>query len=508
MRLLRGLLCAVVALIAAVAIWWTWVDWHGAHRWHEVQAMFAREGQPLDFRATAPDPIPDAENFCAIPLLKDIALAIDDDIHKGEPGEKRARLNAATLPDWNHSEPPTMAGASLGQRADLKQWAAWMRKYGPLSAPADSADPARDLLAASSKQDAVFAGLAGGLDRPHGQWTPPWKTRALRPNLASIAIPHYRSAIDLNHTLALRGIAAARAGDASKAHESLQIMARLDQACLEEPLLIGFLVAAAGTTDLANATWELCDAQAGTVEDFRRLESALAAMDFRRSICRAIGSDLAADVSMLQLTKKTARRPQFSPLYGQIPTRHPAGFIDANTAELADRGFVYLVKPIRDRGWQAAFVSARKLEAEFAGLHEEAKARPFTFFLTHPSVIMADMFLPAIPNSIYRAIYAQTLANQAMIACALERYRIEKGSYPELLDNVRLADGKPLPVEVLTGKPMSYRKTANGKYALWSSGFDEKNHGGQRAFIMGYPEQYQVLSESYAGDWVWDFPEK
>jgi hypothetical protein len=122
-RWIRGGVWTFVSLAGIIALLWAWIDFAGSRQWRKVQARLAREGQPLDLRTLAPDPIPDAENFCAIPLLRDLSVVIDDDWDKGEPGKKRARLKAAsrTLFD-KKSLPPELPNAALGQRVDLRHW--------------------------------------------------------------------------------------------------------------------------------------------------------------------------------------------------------------------------------------------------------------------------------------------------------------------------------------------------------------------------------------------------
>ncbi len=156
------------------------MNWNGARRWRDVQAMFRAESETLDFRATMPAPVPEAENFCAIPLLKDLALVVDNHPDNGEPGEKRKRLAALKLPALPKGPArPKFTGAMTGVRVDLKSLADSLRTEGSLPMLADSGNPARDVLAALSKHDAIFQELAAGLSRPEAQWTPEWRTREL-----------------------------------------------------------------------------------------------------------------------------------------------------------------------------------------------------------------------------------------------------------------------------------------------------------------------------------------
>jgi hypothetical protein len=523
-RWLRGLTWTLVSVVTLYGLICAWMNWSGAQQWSATQAMLKAEGETLDFRATMKDPIPEAENFCAIPLLKDIALAVDNDASKGAPAEKRKRLEDAGLPAFRwrahggtgrirEDRPRLTRSAELGKAADLKGIADWLRQEGSLPFPPDAGNPARELLSALAKYDSVVQELTAGLSRPKAQWTPEWKTRDLPEMLFAVSLPHYSNMSGVNQTLALRAIASARAGNIAKAHETALIIAKLSQANLNDPFLIGLLVGASSTAMLPATTWELCDAQAGTVEDFTKLESALGTLDFHGSALSAWRSEMAAGVNTLQFIKRKRDnslslfevvsndgKPSSSVLGNLSAHAIPSGFFDASSAVLVDREFNYLLKPLRDGSWLEARKAGQTWEKELIEMRKN--------IAWHPSYIMTTMIAPAFKSVLTRAIYTQVLVNQATIACALERYRLEKGNYPDSLDAVKLADGKPLPLDVINDKSMHYRKTTNGKYALWSVGFDGKDDGGKRMLDEKHPENTRFSDEKYLGDWVWDFPAK
>ena len=85
----------------------------------------------------------------------------------------------------------------------------------------------------------------------------------------------------------------------------------------------------------------------------------------------------------------------------------------------------------------------------------------------------------------------QTLANEAYIACGLERYRLANGQYPETLDALVPAVRGEAPHDVIGGQPLKYHLTADGRFALYSVGWNEKDDGG----VPG-----KTPTE---GDWVW-----
>ncbi len=103
----------------------------------------------------------------------------------------------------------------------------------------------------------------------------------------------------------------------------------------------------------------------------------------------------------------------------------------------------------------------------------------------------------AVPNYIkafQTLAYNQTLANQAQIVCALERYHLAHGNYPETLAALVPQFIEKLPPDIIGGQPLHYRRTEVGKFLLYSVGWNETDDG-------GLPGGLGVDVEK--GDWVW-----
>jgi len=107
------------------------------------------------------------------------------------------------------------------------------------------------------------------------------------------------------------------------------------------------------------------------------------------------------------------------------------------------------------------------------------------------------MLLPALNKVMLKTAAAQTAVNQAAIACALERYRLANGHFPEKLDALAPQFITTLPKDVLTGEPYRYRRTEDGRFVLYSVGWDDKDDGG----VSG-----KTLFDEKQGDWVWEYP--
>ena len=93
-----------------------------------------------------------------------------------------------------------------------------------------------------------------------------------------------------------------------------------------------------------------------------------------------------------------------------------------------------------------------------------------------------------------KAVVGQTQINQSVIACALERYRIARGSYPSSLDAMVPEYMAKIPISPITGKPLNYSLKPDGSFLLWSPGWNLKYLGGNPGEFKG------------EGDIVWGVP--
>ena len=119
----------------------------------------------------------------------------------------------------------------------------------------------------------------------------------------------------------------------------------------------------------------------------------------------------------------------------------------------------------------------------------------------HPSLftILASATLPN-PRRIMGVIgLNQNRVRQAQIACALERFRLVRGEFPQSLDALAPQFIQQIPHDVINDGPLIYRRTDTG-YVLYSVGWNEKDDGG----AVGLKKSGAIDVEQ--GDWVWRYP--
>jgi hypothetical protein len=108
-----------------------------------------------------------------------------------------------------------------------------------------------------------------------------------------------------------------------------------------------------------------------------------------------------------------------------------------------------------------------------------------------PYTLLSRSMMPNYSKALKTTTRNQTIANEAYIACGLERYRLVKGQYPETLEALVPQFAEKLPHDLIGGGPLKYRRTDGGGFVLYSIGWNEKDDGGSTS------------PDSTEGDWVW-----
>ncbi len=115
--------------------------------------------------------------------------------------------------------------------------------------------------------------------------------------------------------------------------------------------------------------------------------------------------------------------------------------------------------------------------------------------------LFAKLLLPAVAQCGGRYGRAQATLDEARVACALERYHLAHGNYPEQLDALAPKFLTEVPTDVITRRPLVYRRTSDGRFLLYSVGWNQRDDGGVPGMTTGKRPRFN----SSAGDWVWKY---
>jgi len=86
--------------------------------------------------------------------------------------------------------------------------------------------------------------------------------------------------------------------------------------------------------------------------------------------------------------------------------------------------------------------------------------------------------------------FAQTAVNQGILACALERWRLDHGNYPETLEQLVPAYLDRIPHDLVRGRPMIYQRLEDDRFILRGVG----------------PNEADDRRLKTSDDWLWAFP--
>ncbi len=112
------------------------------------------------------------------------------------------------------------------------------------------------------------------------------------------------------------------------------------------------------------------------------------------------------------------------------------------------------------------------------------------------------MLAPAIGPVVKKLAFAQAIIDLARVACALERYRLAHGEYPQTLDALTPQFIAEVPHDIINGQPLHYRLRPDGQFILYSVGWNETDDGGQIVLTK------KGMVDREQGDWVWQYPAK
>ena len=501
-RLFRWGLITIALLVALLAALIIEENWRGKRDCAAYQGAAAARGEPLDWSFLVPASVPDDQNFLKAPIFAGLTNLVWN----------------ATLQDWqlnstngvdllamsacrNDGSSPSGDAASW-QRAGLTRLEIWQRYYRqdvtnrshefPLSPQPQS--PADDVLLALSKYDPVIEGLRLASRRPYSRLGK-YGSNGLEDALRTTLLARFKN---WARVIQLRAIAELALGQNVRAFEEVQLLLRLDDLLRQEPLLFDHLVSQAITAISLQPIYEGLAQNSWSDAQLAELEQALAAKDALADFQLAMRGERAFAIATLENQRITGKDEQMSIENGKPSTITfnlwwtPGAVFYRNELACA-RLNEELLSPLVDRTNRV--VSPAALRRASDALNEQLSQ-------SSPYDAIALMSLPVISRHVVGFAYAQTEVDLARVACALQRYHLAHGEYPPALDDLGTQFISPLPHDVINGQPLRYRRTADGKFALYSVGWNETDDGGILAFTKN-----GALDHEH-GDWVWQYPAK
>jgi hypothetical protein len=506
-RMVRRALIGLAGLATLVALLVTEENWRGKRAWDNYKREAEARGERLDLVSLVP-PVPDDQNFFCAPIVAAALNALQNqNEYSMEPrgGTNDVnRMNFNIYPgDVEHS--PTNGGGNWqkGKLADLKEWQSYYRTFSqspegktngfPIAAQPQT--PATDILLALSGFNPALEELRQASLRPDARIPLNYENGF---DAAGELLPWLANMKRCAQFLQLRILAELEDGQSGPALADVKLLFRVTDCVREQPFLISHLVRIAMTAISLQPIYEGLAQHRWSDAQLVELEQELARQDYLADFEFAMRGEKITAIGTFEKQRITCESKQWEESSGtnKIATISyrfmPSAFFYENELAFAQMHEQFIVPLVDLTNRVVAPAGLRQAQDAM-----QSQMKHYSYYK-----IQAQMIFPAISAAVMKIARIQTQLDLALVACALERYRLAHGEYPETLQALAPQFIAQLPHDLINSQPLHYRRTEDGQFVLYSVGWDEKDDGG-KIFLSksGSIDQKQ-------GDWVWQYPQK
>lgn len=500
-KYVRRFLITLAVLATLVAALWIEENVRGKHAWLKYKAELEAKGEKLDLKDFIPPAVPDDQNFAMTPLLAGLYDFVPESDRK--PGQSLWRdTNAqsrAAIIKWggDPSNPiPELQTAPWmkGQMLNLNVWASFFRGATNTASTLPRLDAAAEVLRGLQQYQAQLDELQIASHRQFCQFKLAYDTD----NPAAILLPHLYALKIQARLFQLRASAQAAVGQTAESLKDCEMAFYLSDAA-KDPMLISYLLRIAIANIALQPVWEGLAEHKWSDMQLVELQHRLGKYDLLAEYGDAMRGERAFNLGALEF-QRTHRDVDVMSGYPDNPGAGsmifmPSGFYYQNAVAIA-RMHQEILLPLADPATHR--IRRDKFPAETDSLKTISGFYPYKVF--------AALLLPTLQGSVQKFASAQTKIDQAIIACALERYRLKNGAFPDSLDALKPQFIDSIPNDIINGKPLIYRRKDDGNFLLYSVGWNEKDDGGK---IVPAGKGDNAGISLNQGDWVWpEYPAK
>jgi len=454
-------LASAGGIVAFCATLHLFLNWQAEQRWQRYAAEARARGVQLTLPEFARPEIPDEVNFAALPLLR-TAFSSGGRSSFAWPVTSRTR--------------PSFGDVLRGERID---WTIWQRHFQEAGFLTEiSADPVRDTLRALDHYAPQFEQWSQWRTRPQCRFALDLEAGAAMP------LPHLTVFMDASKVFGLKMRAHLAVGESAAGYGAFRENWQAYQALRFDPTLISGLVRISvlsticarvgdGLMDRAWAEPELrqLDADFATVglwEDYRL------AMASERGFHNSIANSL-AEASPSARGQMIATFINGAPALGTSSTQLPA-----IVGTLLPKR-IYRDNQLRQNHYFDEMLAGVSADGTRFDPDRPTPSAPEA--IENP-VEQYYYFLNRISAPTYRLIEQRYLAlkitlDQIRLAIALERHRLARGAYPEMLSGLVPEFCAELPRDIFSDGLYRYRRTDEGSFVLYSLGQNRRDDQGR-----------------------------
>ncbi len=501
----------VSVLVGMVGAFYGIEDWRGAHAWAGCRQELEARGERLDIAAFIPPAVPDAENLAMAPMFVRMYNYRVDPVtglltFAKPQASDPVNDEIAVMPRG-----PAMAGIDSpkpagewtgGHLLDLTSWQQYYRRRPDFLHASQAQLPAEDVLLALTKYGPILDEFTrAAAARPRTRFPVNWTD----PQPARIALPHYNTLQCLTTVLRLRATANLALGRDEAAMRDLALGQRLIEITADDPILIAQLVSVTQTGIMMQPIWEGLAARRWSSSELEQIKTGLRRLNYLAGFQQSIRCERATFMcETADYFKAHGGAFHAVQYFGSMQGSGDGDFMANALGALIDlgpRGWYDQNKTFGCRFLQDNVIETISVPAHHVSL-EKARAGVSVaeHFTMMPYTWLVKTGVPVYSSVLTKMVASQADVDHALTACALEQFYLDRHGYPARLDELVPVYLDHVPPDVIDGQPTRYRVTPEGRYALWSIGWNGRDDGGQIVV-----QKNSVRRDNNEGDWVWQY---
>jgi hypothetical protein len=513
-----GRVLILAAALAGLGLLWVAIEgWRGKAAFERYADEANARGMSVQFESFIPPAIPDSQNFAQTPSLASLF-----DFVRGT--QKWRDTNATTWItglDAGFQSLARQKGYELSKNRVARFEIA--KRFDPVglfetNANLNNANGLRQPIPAT---EADAAGtLIGLIDELCGPMLDELQAASQKAQarfniqynsapVAAILLPHLSVIKNSSQLLALRASSSLVLGETNKAFEDLRLILYLSDTFKGEPFVISHLVRLSCRSIAAAVVWQGMALHRWSDAQLRLLQTGLLADNLPLDGYRVLQGERAGSVRLIDQIRTRAGGADMDqigysdndrPTFNMAHAVFPSGWFYLEALNLClcyDQFLPSIDEWIQGkRDYPAVIAKTTACADELSGSGEENPALMMKEMLWKHR-FLSRMLVPGVTRMFGKTVQAQARNEQIIGACALERFFLAQGQYPETLEKLVPAYLDKVPKDPFSGGPMQYRRDADKAYRLYSVGPNCRDDGGNADVDkkgVSHPEQ---------GDLVW-----
>jgi hypothetical protein len=422
-------------------------DWRGNGAWEKYKREWEAKGEHFDFKSFVPPPVSDEQNFALTPIVAtSYEWMLDKNGHELKPHrtnfverikiEKYVPYEIGRDYLYTNQDLHLEGNWAEGQLTDLKGWQQYYRAMSAITnlfaVPPQPESPAADVLLALNKYDSTIEELRVASRLPDSRF--PLNYDVDPPE--AILLPHLADLKRCSQVLQLRAVAELQNGQSDKALADVKLSLRLINSIRTEPFLISHLVRIAMLQITLQPIWEGLAEHKWSDSQLAELDQEMAKLDFLADYEFSMRGERAISIGGIEHLR---RKPDFQEMMfdGDSDDKNSLQKLAGVAFHMIPSSVFYQNELNYARLHQQWILPAVNVEQRLASPDTTTNFDAAIETMRQhwsPNNILVSMLLPAVGASVKKFAYAQSSVDMAYVACALERYRLAHGEYPETFD--------------------------------------------------------------------------